>query len=151
MQSYMSRTGMLGPAGVVGCHLAVVLSMGMFGAAGMVRPCGLHRWPRWRCACASLTTPVPGAWWSSSPVVRSPGLLMPRRPCWQRKPCLSDACPVACHLRLAEVMLTGHEIGEENVEIYRESVEEPVLYQSKHTKSEEPGSLHGTPDFDLAV
>ncbi|KAK9790754.1 hypothetical protein WJX73_002279 [Symbiochloris irregularis] len=38
---------------------------------------------------------------------------------------------------------SGHEVGEENVEIYRESVTEPVQYISKHTKYEEQGALHG--------
>ena len=37
-------------------------------------------------------------------------------------------------------------MGEENVEIYRESIEDPILYVSQHSKAEEPGSLHGKPD-----
>lgn len=61
-------------------------------------------------------------------------------------------CLLSCHLHgpttglIAEneiLLCIGHEIGEENVEIYRESVEQPVSYISKHTKSEDPGSLHG--------
>lgn len=43
------------------------------------------------------------------------------------------------------LVVTGHEFGEENVSIYRESRNQPLLYESVHAKSEGPGPLSGVP------
>lgn len=58
-------------------------------------------------------------------------------------PCLSS--PMASALRTANLCNTGHEFGEENVSIYKESRTQPLVYQSVHGKSEGPRPLAGVP------
>ena len=41
--------------------------------------------------------------------------------------------------------MPGHEFGEENVSIYRESRSQPLIYHSIHAKSEGAGPLAGVP------
>ena len=46
-----------------------------------------------------------------------------------------------------ECVCAGHEIGEDSVQIYRETMHPngEVIYQSRHSKHESAGPLHGQP------
>lgn len=45
-------------------------------------------------------------------------------------------------------LVAGHEFGEENVSIYKESGDKTLLYSSVHGKSEGAGPLQGVPVMD---